>query len=139
MRLPSGIVTFVFSDIEGSTRLWEQYPEQMGAALARHTALIKEALQERHGGVLFKTAGDSCCAAFDSAPAALAAALDAQRALLAEDFSAVGSLRVRMALHTGPAQVQEDPPDYFGAALSRAERLLRIGRGGQVLLSEAAV
>src|SRR5579884_357967 len=138
MRLPSGTVTFVFTDIEGSTRLWEQYPDRMGQALARQSALIKEAFEQRHGGYVFKTTGDGCCAVFDSTPEAVGAALDAQRALLAEDFSAVGSLRVRMAVHTGPAHVQEDPPDYFGATLSRVDRLIKFGRGGQVLLSEAA-
>ena len=84
--LPSGAVTFLFTDIEGSTRLWEQSPATMELALARHDALLRAAI-ETNGGSVFKTVGDAFCAAFASAPAALAAALTAQRALLAERWS----------------------------------------------------
>src|SRR5881397_1934189 len=101
--LPSGTVTFLFTDIEGSTRLWEQHPEAMEAALARHDALLRTAI-EAHGGQIFKTVGDQFCAAFASAPAALAASLAAQQALQAEPWEQTGPLRVRMALYSGAAQ-----------------------------------
>src|SRR5947208_465646 len=134
-ELPTGIVTFLFTDIEGSTRLWEQQPEAMRAALAGHDALLRAAI-EAHGGQIFKTVGDQFCAAFAAAPDALAAALEAQRALAAETFAAVGPLRVRMALHTGAAE--ERGGDYFGPPLNRLARLLAAGHGGQVLLSQAS-
>ena len=132
MRLPSGTVTFLFTDIEGSTRLWEQYPEAMRVALARHDALLREAI-ESNDGVVFKTVGDAFCAAFPTAPKALVAALAAQRALMAEPWETGVSLRVRMALHVGVAE--ERNGDYFGPPLNRVARLLAIGHGGQVLLS----
>jgi len=131
--LPTGTVTFFFTDIEGSTRLWEQYPEAMKKALARHDALLRAAI-EAHDGYVFKTVGDAFCAAFDTAPDALAAALAAQRALHAEAWGEVGSIRVRIALHTGAAEEREG--DYFGQPLNRVARLLSAGHGGQVLLSQ---
>jgi predicted ATPase/class 3 adenylate cyclase/tetratricopeptide (TPR) repeat protein len=132
--LPTGTVTFLFTDIEGSTRRWEQHPEAMRTALARHDALLRAAI-EAHGGYVFKTVGDAFCAAFSTAPDALAAALDAQRALFAEAWGPVGPLRVRMALHTGDAHEREG--DYFGPPVNRVARLLSAGHGGQVLLSAA--
>src|SRR5580704_4442200 len=129
---PTGTVTFLFSDIEGSTSRWEQNREEMASALARHDALLRAAI-ERHGGYIFKTIGDAFCATFATAPQAIGAALDAQRALLAEDFSKVGGLRVRMALHTGHAEERDG--DYFGPTVNRVARLLAIGHGGQVLVS----
>ena len=99
--LPTGTVTFLFTDIEGSTRRWEQHPEAMTTALARHDALLRAAI-EAHGGYVFKTVGDAFCAAFSTAPDALAAALDAQRAVVAEAWGPVEPLRVRMALHDRP-------------------------------------
>ncbi|HZT40750.1 MAG TPA: adenylate/guanylate cyclase domain-containing protein, partial [Chthonomonadaceae bacterium] len=131
--MPSGTVTFLFTDIEGSTKLWEQHPEAMRSALARHDALLREAI-EKHNGVVFKTVGDAFCAAFATAGEALAAALAAQQALQNEDWAETGALRVRMALHTGTAEEREG--DYFGPPLNRVARLLAIGHGGQVLLSE---
>jgi class 3 adenylate cyclase/DNA-binding CsgD family transcriptional regulator len=131
---PTGTVTFLFTDIEGSTRLWERYPDAMPAALARHDALLREAL-EAQGGYVFKTVGDAFCAAFATAPAALAAALTAQRALQAEPWGETGALQVRMALHTGAADERDG--DYFGPPLNRVARLLATGHGGQVLLSHA--
>lgn len=128
---PSGTVTFLFTDIEGSTRLWDAEPERMQQALARHDALLREGI-ERQGGYVFKTVGDAFCAAFPAAPAALSAALHLQRALSGEE--ALASLRVRMALHTGAAEQREG--DYFGPPLNRVSRLLSAGHGGQVLLSE---
>src|SRR5271154_4566361 len=91
---PTGTVTFLFSDIEGSTVRWERDRERMTVALARHDALMQRAI-EAHDGYVFKTIGDAFCSAFASAAAALAAALDAQRALAGEDFSAVDGIRVR--------------------------------------------
>jgi class 3 adenylate cyclase len=96
------MVTFLFTDIEGSTALWERNRAAMAAAVDRHLALLDTAIQT-HGGVHFKTVGDGVQAAFPTAPRAVAAALDAQRALLGEDWRGVGALRVRMALHAGDA------------------------------------
>jgi len=131
--------TFLFTDIEGSTRRWSERPEAMRAALARHDALLRDRIG-RHGGHVFKTVGDAFCAAFPSAPAALEAALGAQRALGAEDWSVFGPefapLRVRMALHSGEAEDRDG--DYFGPTLNRVARLLAAGHGGQVLVSWAS-
>jgi len=130
--LPTGTVTFAFSDIEGSTQRWDAYPETMREALRRHDSVLRGAI-EAHGGHVFKTIGDAFCAAFPTAPGAVAAALTAQRALAAEDFTAVDGLRVRIALHTGHADERDG--DYFGATVNRVARLLAIGHGGQVLVS----
>jgi|HubBroStandDraft_4_1064222.scaffolds.fasta_scaffold00028_59 predicted ATPase/class 3 adenylate cyclase len=131
---PTGTVTFLFSDIEGSTVRWERDREAMEVALARHDALMRVAMEARSGYV-FKTMGDAFCTAFATPLDALAAALDAQRALAREDFSAVEWLRVRMALHAG-ASAERDG-DYFGPTVNRVARLLALGHGGQVLLSGA--
>src|SRR5262249_43261996 len=106
LELPTGTVTFLFTDLEGSTARWEQQPEAMRHALARHDACLRDAI-ERHGGHVFKTVGDAFHAAFASAPEAVAAALDAQRCLLAEDWAPLETLRVRMALHTGAAELRD--------------------------------
>jgi LuxR family transcriptional regulator, maltose regulon positive regulatory protein len=132
--LPNGTVTFLFSDIVGSTQLWEQHPDAMGKALARHETLLRQAIGV-HGGVVFKTVGDSIHAVFTRAPDALAAALDAQRALQQERWDSTGPLRVRIALHTGAAELREG--DYFGPPLNRLARLLNLGHGDQILLSQA--
>jgi len=132
--LPSGTVTFLFTDIVGSTQLWEQHHEAMGTALARHDTLLRQAIGA-HNGVVFKTVGDSVHAVFARAPDAFAAALDAQRALQQERWDSTGPLRVRMALHTGAAELHKD--DYFGPPLNRAARILALGHGGQILLSRA--
>ena len=131
--LPSGTVTFLFTDIEGSARLWAQNPAQMKIALARHDALMRAAIA-RNDGYVFTAAGDAFCAAFHSAPAALATALDAQHALAIEPWPAPTPIKVRMALHTGAAEVRDN--DYFGQPLNRVARLLSAGHGGQVLLSQ---
>jgi class 3 adenylate cyclase len=131
-ELPTGVVTFVFTDIESSTRLWEQYPQAMRAALACHDAIVRLAI-EAHEGVIFGTAGDAFYAAFKDAHSALAAALAAQRALCTEAWEEIGALRVRMALHTGAAELRDG--DYFGPPLNRVARLLAAGHGGQILLS----
>ncbi len=133
--LPDGTVTFLFTDIEGSTKLWEEYPEQMRAALARHDALLRQAIEDNAGAV-FKTVGDAFCAAFATAPDALNAALMAQLTLCAEVWPDALILRVRMALHTGAAELRDK--DYFGQPLNRVARLLNAGHGGQTLLSDVA-
>jgi class 3 adenylate cyclase len=130
--LPSGAVTFLFTDIESSTRLWEQQPEAMREALARHNVLLHQAVAE-HGGVVFKGTGDGLLAAFADPEAALSAALAAQRALLAERWRLKEPLRARMALHTG--QATPAGGDYVGPPLNRAARLLASGHGGQILVS----
>ena len=130
--LPTGTVTFLFTDIEGSTRLWERDPAAMQAALDRHDSILHKAI-ERHGGRVFKTVGDAFCAVFATASSALEAALGAQRALLAQDWGGIGPLLVRMALHAGTAN--ERGGDFFGPSLNRVARLVSAAHGGQVLLS----
>src|SRR5438034_3075778 len=104
MSLPTGTITFLFTDIEGSTRLWEEQPDTMELALARHDALLRAAI-ETSGGEVFKTMGDAFCAAFTNAPQAIEAALSAQQSLRTVSVGAGGSLsiKVRMALHSGTA------------------------------------
>ncbi len=133
--VPSGTVTFLFSDIEGSTQRWGRDRAAMQEALRVHDRLMREAIAA-HGGHVFKTMGDAFCAAFATPESAAAAALDAQRAMRATDFSAVDGLRVRVAINTGTADERDG--DYFGPALNRVARLLTLGHGGQVLLSRMA-
>ena len=138
--LPTGTVTFLFTDIEGSTRAWEEHqsargPSGMARGLARHNAIIAGVATSNSGSV-FKTIGDAFCVAFWTAQDALATAIDTQLALAEEDWAALGvskPVRVRMALHTGPAQEQDG--DYFGPTLNRTARILATGHGGQVLVS----
>lgn len=126
--------TFLFTDIEGSTRLWQNYPEAMSDIIARHDALLSGIIHN-HTGHVFKTVGDAICAVFESATAALTAAHQSQHALHRETWATIPSLRVRMALHTGEA-IERDS-DYFGPTLNHVARLLSAGHGGQVLLSDA--
>ncbi len=131
-EVPSGTVTLLFTDIQGSTRLWEDHPEAMTPALRRHDAVLRQAI-ESHGGYVFKTVGDAFCAAFVSASDAVESAGNAQLALQAEDWPAEASLRVRMALHTG--ECEERDGDYFGPPVNRTARLEATAHGGQVVLS----
>jgi predicted ATPase/class 3 adenylate cyclase/DNA-binding CsgD family transcriptional regulator len=132
---PTGTVTFLFTDIQGSTKLWEHNVPAMQSALARHNQILQNVIEAR-GGHVFKTVGDAYCAAFPDAPSALEAALEAQRALSAEEWGdEIGLLRVRMALHTGSAEARGG--DYFGPPVNRVARLLSAGHGGQTLLSLA--
>src|SRR3984885_11934657 len=135
--LPAGTVTFLLTDIEQSTRQWEAHPEEMAQAVPAHYALLSDAVG-RHGGVrpVEQGEGDSIVAAFSRASDALAAALDAQRALAAQAWPGELDLRVRIALHTAEAQLR-DEGNYFGVALSRCARLRAIAHGGQTLLSRA--
>ena len=135
--IPVGTVTFLFTDLEGSTRSWEQQGPAMSKALARHDAIVRLACSGNNGYV-FKTLGDAFCVAFGAAHDALAAAIDLQLGLLAEDWLAIGMvtpLSLRLALHTGPVETREG--DYFGPTLNRTSRLLATAHGGQSLLSEA--
>jgi predicted ATPase/class 3 adenylate cyclase len=131
-ELPSGTVTFLFTDLEGSTRLWEEHPDTMQAALARHDELVRDAI-EAHRGQVVKTTGDGFHAVFSSARDALDAAIAAQRTLGAEPWEKTGPLCVRMGLHTGEGEQREG--DYYGPALNRAARIMSAGHGGQVLCS----
>jgi predicted ATPase/class 3 adenylate cyclase/Tfp pilus assembly protein PilF len=131
---PSGTVTFLFTDIEGSAKRWEAYPQQMQSALTRHNSILSAAIGQ-HGGYVFKTVGDAYCAAFSSPHDALVSALQAQVMLHNEEWpQEVGQLKVRMALHTGVVKLQEE--DYFGQPLNRVARLLSTGHGEQILLSD---
>jgi predicted ATPase/class 3 adenylate cyclase len=132
--LPTGTVTFLFTDIEGSTRMWEREPSAMRETLARHEEILQSNIQDC-GGYVFKTVGDGLCTAFATAPDALRAAIAGQRGLLDEDWGSVGSVRVRMALHTGISEEREG--DYFGPTTNRVTRLLSAGHGGQILMSQA--
>jgi predicted ATPase/class 3 adenylate cyclase len=132
--VPSGRVTFLFTDIEGSTRRWESDSQAMRGAVARHDELLRSVMS-RHNGHVFKTVGDAFCVVFAGAEDALQAAAEAQRAIAGEDFGSVGGLGVRMALHTGFADERDG--DYFGQSVNRVARLMSAGHGGQVLLSAA--
>jgi predicted ATPase/class 3 adenylate cyclase len=133
--LPSGTVSFLFTDIEGSTALWERDRDAMSIAVERHLALLDAAITA-HDGVHFKTVGDAVQAAFQTASAALAASIAGQQAILGESWpQEIGSLRVRMALHVGAAEPAAG--DYLAPALNRLSRLLDAGHGGQILVSEA--
>lgn len=127
-------LTFLFTDIERSTELWEQEPEGMKVALVRHNALLNGAI-EAFEGLVFKTWGDSVCAVFTQPSSALHAALLAQIALCREVWPLTNGLRVRMAIHTGEVEAGAD--DYYGPTLNRCGRLLGLARGGQVLVSSA--
>jgi predicted ATPase/class 3 adenylate cyclase/DNA-binding CsgD family transcriptional regulator len=135
--LPAGTVTFLLTDVEGSTRLWESHPEEMEQAVPAHYALLADAV-DRHGGVrpVEQGEGDSVVAAFSRASDAVAAALNAQRALSTAQWPGGLELRVRIALHTAEAQLR-DEGNYFGIALSRCARLRGIAEGGQTLLTRA--
>ena len=122
---PSGVVTFLFTDVEGSTRRWEADADGMRVALAAHDEVLRAAI-EAHGGWLFKHTGDGVCAAFASPRSAVDAAVAAQRAL---------ELPVRMGIATGEAELRDG--DYFGAVLNRAARVMAAGHGGQILLAES--
>src|ERR1700687_3054228 len=124
-ELPTGTVTFLFTDVEGSTRLWEEHPDAMKAALARHDEILRRAIEGCVGHVV-KTTGDGFHAVFTVASDAVAAAIDAQLALR-HSAGPAGPLRVRMGLHTGTAELRGG--DYYGSAVNRAARLMSIAHG----------
>ncbi len=130
--LPTGTVTFLFTDLEGSTRSWEELPEAMKVALARHDEILRGAI-EANGGSVVKTTGDGVHAAFPNASEAVVAAIDAQLSLASEDWGEARSMSVRIGIHTGEAEQRGG--DYYGPALNQAARLMAAGHGGQVLIS----
>ena len=133
--LPSGTVTFLFTDIEGSSSLWERVPEAMRSALSDHDAMLREAVQRRRG-IVFKTVGDAFYCVFTNPEDAIEAAIAAQRSLLGHLWpSGVGQLRVRMGIHSG--QVTQRDGDYFGPTVNRVTRLTAAGSGGQILASSS--
>ena len=134
VELPTGTVTFLFTDIEGSTRLWEEHPDAMRDALALHDEMLRAAIEGHHGHVV-KTTGDGCMASFSTADAGVSAAIAAQQALGAATWGDALTLRVRMGLHTGVASLRDG--DYFGSSLNRAARLMGVAHGGQVVCSQA--
>jgi predicted ATPase/class 3 adenylate cyclase len=130
----SGFLTFLFTDLENSTGLWEQFPESMHTALARHDALLRQAVKTHHG-LIVKSTGDGVHAVFESPSNGVAAALAAQQALTYEEWPAeTGTLKVRMGVHSG--ECQERDGDYYGPELNRAARIMGLAYGGQVLVSE---
>lgn len=136
--LPSGTVTFMFTDIEGSTRLWEQNPEEMKSALAKHDSILKETIESNNGQII-KTTGDGVHAVFSTAIDAVKASLQAQ-----QEFQALGvlktnefSIHVRMGIHTGEAELRDG--DYYGGTLNRGSRIMAVGHGGQILISETTL
>jgi class 3 adenylate cyclase len=134
MEVPSGTVTLLFTDIEGSTRLWERHPEAMADALRRHDELMRSTI-ESGGGFVFKTVGDAFCAAFARATDAVEAAGRAQRSLQVETWPHHAGIRVRMALHAGECEERDN--DYFGPAVNRTARLEATAHGGQIVVSRA--
>lgn len=138
MSLPSGTVTFLFTDIEGSTGLWEKFPEEMKTALAKHDSILKESVKSNNGQ-LIKTTGDGVHAVFSTAIDAIGASIIAQRAFQTSEFfkNSEASIKVRMGLHTGEAEVRDG--DYYGGTLNRASRIMAVGYGGQILISETTL
>jgi predicted ATPase/class 3 adenylate cyclase len=139
-QFPSGTVTFLFTDIEGSTRLAQEHPKEIPELLTRHNAILNRAIEMYHG-VVFRIVGDSFSAAFHTAGDALDAALEAQRKLQTAAWSPA-SIKVRMGIHTGSAQLKDDPhgqgASYEGyATLALTQRVMSVGHGGQILLSQA--
>ncbi len=132
VRPPSGTVTFLFTDVVGSTQLWERAPGAMGEAIARHDGLLQAAI-EAHDGYVFATGGDGLAAAFARAGDAVRASVAAQAALLVEEWPEGLSISVRMGLHSGEADEREN--GFFGTAVNRAARIMSVARGGQILAS----
>ena len=116
---PSGTVTFLFTDLEGSTRLWEEHPDAMQGGMAQHDLIVRTAI-EQHDGVVFTTAGDAFCAAFSQPGRAVESAIAVQQQLASADWGELPQLLVRMALHTGTADERDG--DYFGPTLNRCAR-----------------
>ena len=134
MNLPSGIVTFLFTDIVGSTKLWQEHPQQMPMVLARHDALLRQAIAQNQGFVV-KTAGDAFMAVFASAQTGMAAALIAQRLLCTEPWPEEMSIQVRMGLHQGTAQERDN--DYYGHEVNRVARIQGVVHAQQIVVSQS--
>jgi predicted ATPase len=133
-ELPSGTVTFLFTDLEVSTRLWDREPDAMRDALARHDEILRESIA-RHDGYVVKGRGDGVHAAFATAEAALRSAIDTQVIFDAEQWTVSEPLRVRIGLNTGTAELRDG--DYFGSAVNRAARLMDLAHGGQIVCSQS--
>ncbi len=133
--LPSGTVTFLFTDIEVSTKLAQQYPDAMPALLARHHDILTQSVHA-HNGYVFQIIGDAFCVAFHSAGDALNAAVSAQKLLYDESWSPA-PIKVRMGLHTGAAELNGDKQYSGYATLALTQRIMSVGHGGQILLSGA--
>jgi class 3 adenylate cyclase len=129
------IHSFLFADLESSTRLWETLPQAMKPALERHDSILGEAVDHSNGRVV-KTTGDGLLAVFSSASDGVRACLEAQQRLREEPWGETGPLRVRMGMHAGQAQARAG--DYFGPPVYRAARIMAAAHGGQVLLSALA-
>jgi predicted ATPase/class 3 adenylate cyclase len=132
--VPAEVVTLLFTDVVGSTQLWETAPTAMSKALARHDQILRSAI-ESAGGEVFKTVGDAFCAAFSEPSDALASALSSQLAFAAEPWPKQVTLTVRIGIHSGPCERRDE--DYFGPTVNRAARLRSVAHGGQVVLTEA--
>ncbi len=130
----AGTITFLFTDVEGSTRLWEQFPDDMKSALARHDAILRAAIEGSQGRIV-KTTGDGMMAVFERAADAAVAGLEAQRAMTSEPWSSIAP-RVRMGVHAG--QAEQRGGDFFGPTVNRTARTMAAGHGGQILLSDSA-
>jgi class 3 adenylate cyclase len=133
-QAPNGTVTFLFTDIEGSTRLAQEHPDQWEARQERHHTILRTVM-EKHGGTIFHVVGDAFCAAFHNVRSGIKAAIETQRTLLEEDWGET-KIKVRMGLHTGAAERYED--DYRGyLTLALVQRVMSAAHGGQILLSNA--
>lgn len=130
-KLPAGTVTFLFTDIEGSTQLWEQYPDEMRGALAQHDSVLRNAIETNHGHVI-KSTGDGFHAVFAKAVDAIHATIEAQHGLQSQLAAGI-ELKVRMGVHTGEAELRDG--DYYGQSLNRSARIMSAGHGGQILIS----
>lgn len=133
-HLPGGTVTFLLTDVENSTRLWEQFPDAMRASLVRHDTLAQTNITRYNGDLVkLRGEGDSLFAVFARATDAVQAALDLQRDFIAEEWDPAAPLKVRMALHTGEAELRDD--DYYGNVVNRCGRIRATAHGSQILLS----
>ncbi|MBM3460396.1 MAG: adenylate/guanylate cyclase domain-containing protein, partial [Armatimonadetes bacterium] len=134
--LPTGTLTFLLTDIQGSTRLWEHHPDVMPGVLERHDALVRGCVEAYQGHVIrCRGEGDAIFAVFTNAGSAAGAVAAAQRALFAEPWPETTPIRVRAAIHTGEAQLRDE--DYYGSAINRCARIRSLAFGGQTLVSEA--
>jgi len=137
-HVPEGTITFLFSDIVGSSKLWERFPEAMEQVIAQHDDMLKAIIND-HGGVVFKTMGDSISAAFESPVDSLAAAAQFQRAIGKTKWKTfdplLPAIKIRIGIHSGTAKVRGG--DYFGPTVNRVARVASLGNANDILLSEA--
>ena len=134
MTTSTNTFTFLFTDIQDSTKLWEKHPEAMQQALARHDDILRQTI-EAHDGIVFKTVGDAFCAAFTDAGQALQAGVEIQQTLLQTDWPGGLTIKIRMGLHTGEAEKRDN--DFFGTTVNRVARVMSLGHGGQTIISSA--